>query len=195
MISDDPRIIASKVYSSIAMIAQRNVADCMRKLRDARTAISQDPSRTENIDKWAAAHNELVREACVAIVFAAAALESYIYDYGARRRSDTFMKKYVDKLDIVAKWALVPELVAGKPFPTDRQGFALLRDLASARNQLIHFKSGPGRETMSADWLAEKAELAIQALHAMIKDMASFDPEELPWLQFSDGRGLWGAPP
>jgi len=194
MLSDKPRVIASKVYSSIAKIAQRNVADCNRRLQDAHTRISRDPSGAGNVDAWAGAHNDLVREACVAIVFAAAALECYIYDYGARHKSDTFMRKYVDKLDIVAKWVLVPQLVAGKPFPSDRQGFELLQTLASARNQLLHFKSGPDRDTMSVEWLVENAKVAVDALDAVIADMAAFDPQELPWLQFSDGQPLWGAP-
>ncbi len=192
--SEEPRIIASKVYSSMAKIAQRNVADCEVTLRKAEAAIRIDPSNSVRLDEYAIAHNQLLREACVAIVFAAAALEAYIYDYGARRKSATFMKKYVDKLDIVAKWVIVPQLVARKRFPTDRQGFQLLVALASARNELVHFKSGPGEKAMSAQWLIEKAKLAIDALDAVVADMESFDPKESPLLQFSSGKGLWGAP-
>jgi len=193
--SDAVRIIASKVYSSIAKTAERSLSDWEIKLRDAEAAVRLDPSSTSNLDKFALAHNELLRQSCIVIVFAAAALEAYIYDYGARKKSDTFMKKYVDKLDLVAKWAVVPQLVLGKPFPTDRRGFELLGKLASSRNKLIHFKSGSENESMSPKWLVAAAKQAVEALNEIVEDMAGFDPDESPWLDFSEGTDLWTSAP
>ena len=42
---------------------------------------------------------------------AALFLESYIFDYCARRESGTFARKYVDRLDPVAKWIIIPRLI------------------------------------------------------------------------------------
>lgn len=51
------------------------------------------------------------------------------------------MKKYVDKLDFLSKWVLIPKLITGKDFPTDSQAYELLVKLKKARNDLVHFKT------------------------------------------------------
>jgi hypothetical protein len=46
----------------------------------------------------------------LAVVMTALFLEAYIFDYCARRESATFARKYVDQLDPIAKWVLIPRL-------------------------------------------------------------------------------------
>ena len=77
----------------------------------------------------------------IVIVFSHLFMEAVIYDYGATNTSDSFMKKYVDKLDFLAKWVLIPRLVTGTSFPTDSQAFELMNKLKKARNDLVHFKT------------------------------------------------------
>ncbi len=77
----------------------------------------------------------------IAIVFSHLFMEAVIYDYGATNTSDTYMKKYVDKLDFLAKWVVIPKLVTGCPFPTESEAFELLSKLKKARNDLVHFKT------------------------------------------------------
>lgn len=79
--------------------------------------------------------------ALITIVFSAMALEAYIYDYGARNTSGNFINRYIDKLDILSKWVIIPQLVTSKKFPTDSKGFQLLKELISNRNHFIHYKS------------------------------------------------------
>jgi len=75
------------------------------------------------------------------IVFSHLFLEAVIFDYGATNFSDSYIKKYIDKLDILAKWVVIPRLVTGNPFPTDSQAYELLQKLVKARNGLVHFKT------------------------------------------------------
>jgi len=77
----------------------------------------------------------------VVIVFAHLFLEAVIYDFGAVNTSDSYIAKYVDKLDFLAKWVVVPRLVTGNGFPTDSHAYQLLGKLKRARNALIHFKT------------------------------------------------------
>lgn len=78
-----------------------------------------------------------------AIVFGAMCLEAFIYDYAATHFTDTYVGNYLDSLDFVSKWVIVPKLVTGKDFPTNTQAFELLRRLCKERNKLVHAKSKP----------------------------------------------------
>jgi hypothetical protein len=77
----------------------------------------------------------------ITICFSAMCVEAFIYDYAARHTSDSYAKKYLDKLDVVAKWVVIPRLVIGKDFPRNSQAFELLKFLITTRNGLVHFKS------------------------------------------------------
>ncbi|MHC4456084.1 MAG: hypothetical protein ACYS0I_03160 [Planctomycetota bacterium] len=77
------------------------------------------------------------------IVFGAMCLEAFIYDYAAHHFTDTFAKNYLDKLDLLSKWVVIPKLVTGKDFPTNSQAFKCLKELKTARNALVHHKSRP----------------------------------------------------
>ncbi|HSH52336.1 MAG TPA: hypothetical protein VK982_11495 [Bacteroidales bacterium] len=76
-----------------------------------------------------------------AIVFTFIFLEALIYDYCATFTSDNFVKKYIDKLDFISKWVLIPKFVSGSQFPTDSQSFEYLQRLKKERNDLMHFKN------------------------------------------------------
>ena len=89
----------------------------------------------------------------IIIVFSHLFMEAVIYDYGATNTSDSFMKKYADKLDFIAKWVIIPRLVTGTSFSTDSQAFELMNKLKKARNDLIHFKTSKTQSNI--DFLKE----------------------------------------
>lgn len=74
------------------------------------------------------------------IVFGALYLEAFINDY-AFRKLDRKLFEYVDKLDLVGKWLVVPELAVGKKFPKEQHVFELLKNIVKNRNRLVHFKT------------------------------------------------------
>ena len=77
------------------------------------------------------------------VAFATMCLEAFIYDYAAHNFSDTYVKRYIDKLDLISKWVLVPRLALGKDFPRDSKAFEYLVKLVKFRNELVHPKSVP----------------------------------------------------
>ncbi len=80
----------------------------------------------------------------LAAITTALFLEAYIYDYGARRSSASFVDKYLDKLDPMAKWVLIPRLVAPPGISQDDEIFGRLRTLFKLRNDLVHHKTKAG---------------------------------------------------
>jgi len=118
------------------------------------------------------------------VVFISMAIEAYIYDYSARELSDNYAKTYLDKLDIISKWVVIPKLITGKEFPANRQGFQLLKEIFGYRNKLVHFKSTNitpekleeiHKNTVDSFEMASKA---IRCLIELSKDITSIDPHE-----------------
>ncbi len=74
-------------------------------------------------------------------LFGAMCLEAFIYDYAATNLGDRYVQKYLDKLDLVAKWVVIPRLVLSKEIPRDGQAFQYLRLIKKERDKLVHSKS------------------------------------------------------
>jgi hypothetical protein len=74
-------------------------------------------------------------------VFTALCLESLINDYCALRKSNSFLKNHVDKLDTPSKWLIIPKLITGKEISSDSQAYELLKELFALRNEMVHPKS------------------------------------------------------
>lgn len=102
-------------FSSFASIARRHAQ-----------AIDQDA-------------NGAREHAAIAIVFGYAAVELYINDAGARLLGDKFFERYLDRSDIMAKWALVSRMAGARVDPGG-EALNLLDKLRKARNALMHPK-------------------------------------------------------
>jgi len=118
------------------------------------------------------------------VLFTSMAIEAYIYDYACRNLSDNHTKTYLDKLDIVSKWVVVPKLITGKEFPIERQGFQLLKSLFKYRNSLVHFKS-TNFSVKDIEDLQKKSEnsfrMASESIRTLIeleKDLSTIDKDE-----------------
>lgn len=127
---------------------------------------------------------KLNKSALITIIFSALAIEAYIYDYGARNISDRFIQKYVDKLDVISKWVIIPQLVNGKEFPREGKGFELLGKLVKARNSIVHNKSYDmdfdrlEQIAESDEVLLERAKEAVNTIAELANDIESIDQEE-----------------
>jgi len=105
-----------------------------------------------------------------AIIFGAMCLEAFIYDYAAHNFSDTYVKKYLDKLNLKAKWVIIPKLVTGKDFPTDSQAFQGLQKLIEERNKLVHHKSQPEKSDEEREERLKKLKKKSERLQKLIKE-------------------------
>lgn len=75
------------------------------------------------------------------VVFLAIYLESYIYDFGASVLGDTYVKNYLDKLDVISKWVMIPRLITGEEIDRSNKSFADFKELISKRNSFVHHKT------------------------------------------------------
>ncbi|WP_374327297.1 hypothetical protein [Azonexus sp.] len=89
------------------------------------------------------------------IVFAGMACEAAIYDLAAIQLGDDYASTYLDKLDLVAKWVVVPSLICGQTLKLDGPAINSLRTLTRTRNALVHHKSIPGFPAQEACQRAE----------------------------------------
>ena len=127
------------------------------------------------------------------VVFAAICLEALIYDYGAINLSDTFIKKYVDKLDLRSKWVIIPKLVTGQDFPIDRQGFQLLGELITSRNSLVHPKTKDYKANKDKDFeeddraFKNTVEISLLAIKLLANDLSEIDPDSYELRCFMTG--------
>jgi hypothetical protein len=119
---------------------------------------NSDDGEIPNQYQWLWIHyrGELETHCAIAIVFAGLAVEAYIYFYGLRHSSQKLLSR-IDTLRLEDKWIIFPKL-AGIDFPTDRQGYELLKKLIRNRNKLVHYK-------------AKQVEINLEALQAKINEL------------------------
>lgn len=137
----------------------------------------------------------LAKHSLVVILFSATLLEAYIYDYAARHLSDKFAQEYVDKLDVIGKWVVVPRLATGRELPRGKKWFGLMKTLVKTRNLIAHSKSSELPRTKNQaqpyleriqnkdDQFAQSARQSIELLDLLVAEMSDLDPDESIWIQ------------
>jgi hypothetical protein len=163
------------------------------RLNRVLSTLTQDDDQAECQHNIYTIMHRLGKAGVVIIIFSAFTLEAYIYDYAARKLSDSYVHKYLDKLDVVSKWIIIPHLVTGKPFPVGTRGIELLRDLTRERNSIAHSKSSDAFSLTEADMdkqfqrienFPRKVTQAIAALDTLAVEMEQLDPGEYTSLLF-----------
>lgn len=101
------------------------------------------------------------------IVFSAMALEAAAYEFALIQLGEPLAKTYLDKLDVVGKWVVIPRLVCGRSLREDGPAINGLKGLVAARNALVHHKT--------TEW-----DRAGKAEKAMRQRWASFEADQVP---------------
>ncbi|VVD99643.1 hypothetical protein [Pandoraea anhela] len=103
-----------------------------------------DPGSDGDPEEYFGYKKRITEAAIQTIVFSAMGCESAIYDLAAIHLTDSYAESIIDKLDVIGKWVVVPQLICGKPLKPDGPALNALRTLIPARNLLVHNKSHPG---------------------------------------------------
>ncbi len=147
--------------------------DRVRALKLVYDAVEEDMQRASDMpvdkvaqlsQKGADTFVDMTHQAIVAVVFSALSAEACINHYASENLSKTYLKQYLDKLELTAKWIVIPRIVTGKQFDP---GSKLMQDLSwlvKLRNRFVHFKS----RTIAHDKMLECPELVgyAEALRA-----------------------------
>ncbi|MQY62126.1 hypothetical protein GH146_02410 [archaeon] len=144
---------------------------------------------TEAQDESVSVAAKMRHHSASTVVFAALCLEAFIYDYAAAYFTDTHARKYLQGIDFVSKWVVIPKLVTGKDFPTEGRAFEHLVKLRKARNDLVHYKSRP-LPTNIKEWEELQAETERED-DANAVNAYQTVKEVLTELHKLEGRGKW----
>ena len=140
----------------------------------------------DDVDFLASRNDAIGKLALIVIVFAAFTLEAYINHYGISRLSRNYFSKYLDKLDLSAKWLVIPRLVTGKKLNPGSRAMQDLSWLISLRNRLAHFKS----KTITVEQIKESdllwhedAERAVRTVKRVVSLLKQIDAKaDTDWL-------------
>jgi hypothetical protein len=131
-------------YSTIAREHLSSIEQLINDYTQAWDKLQKATSEEDKLEKAVEVMTlglDIEKKSLIVITFSAMAIEAYIYDYALEHFSANFTEKFLDKLDTVSKWVIIPQLVTGKEFPRDGQAFQLLKELVVERNKIIHHKS------------------------------------------------------
>lgn len=154
----------------------------MKQLREANVDLDH-ADWDDVIDALLQASFEAMREAVSATVFAAMAAESFIFEYGAERLGDGYVRDHLDNLKLEAKWLIYPRLVCGRSLDNGGRAMDLLRKLVKSRNRLVHYKRRPSsvRAEDPTDPMLHELEVfaneALQALDHLARELDAIDPQ------------------
>lgn len=96
----------------------------------------------ELISDYSELKNKIKHNEIIAIICAAMFLECLIWDYSAVNVSQTFTKDALGKMNLLAKWKVVPKLVNNnKKITINSNAIHLLGNLVKERNSIVHSKS------------------------------------------------------
>lgn len=107
-------------------------------------------------------------------------LEAYIYDYCARKESATFAQKYLDKLDPVSKWIIIPRLIVPPGLDQADDVFERLRKLFALRNDLVHHKTKAGSDfTKPPNFPPDfQPQDCVRLMCDMLEKLQEIDPQD-----------------
>lgn len=101
------------------------------------------PGPDQDTTEWME-HEDRLRQAGIqTIVFAAMCAEAAVFDLAAIHLGDGYAEQHLDKLDLVSKWVVVPQLICGKSIRLNGSAANSLRAMVKARNFLVHHRSLP----------------------------------------------------
>lgn len=115
-------------------------AEAYDQFLDAKQHVVPLPEEGDPAEHFAS-ERRLLTASFQTIVFSGMACEAAIYDLAAVQLGDDYAAQYLDKLDLLAKWIVVPSLICGQKLKEHGPAINSLRTLVRTRNALVHHKS------------------------------------------------------
>ncbi|WP_312833623.1 hypothetical protein [Sedimentibacter saalensis] len=181
----------SGLYADIAREHFMIALSIFEELNKLKKKISEDEYYgyiTEQSEK----EETIFKNCIISITFSAMSLEAFIYDYAAIVLGDKYVKNYIDKLDVVSKWVLVPKIITGKEISRDKHCFEILRQTIKLRNEFAHSKSHEFSEKTALEQLTHYSTInlikysseAVKVINELANELDSIDKEICANLKF-----------
>jgi hypothetical protein len=154
-----------------------NRAKALKKLHDRR---ARKHDLTDANAEYLGRMNGLIELASmVSVVFSALALEAFINHYAHEKLTKSYFENYLDKLDLVSKWIVLPRLTHRRQPDPGSHGMNLLRWLVSLRNSLVHYKSKTktiSKLDWQKDWVnIEDAIKSCDTVQVLMRELKKVD--------------------
>jgi hypothetical protein len=173
-------------YFKLVADSYSKIEELKREHDQFQISLKRKEVSDDDIDFLASRNDTIGELALIVIVFSAFTLEAFINHHGISRLSRNYFSKYLDKLDLLAKWLVIPRVVTGKKL---NPGSAAMQDLSwlvSLRNRLAHFKSKTISmdEIEESDWLwHEDAQRAVRTVKRTVALLKRIDVKvDTEWL-------------
>jgi len=174
--------IALERYEIIKKLKKEH--DTLQAIFKKKKAMSDD-----DVALLADKNDAIGHETLIVIVFTALCLEAFINNYGIARLSKNYFINYLDKLDLVAKWIVIPRVITRKRIGPGSKPVQDLSWLIAQRNRLVHYKSReiPIDKVKESDFFWEyDAEKAIKTVKGIVAKLKAIDGKvETDWLSLS----------
>lgn len=101
----------------------------------------EDPAFRDEAERSGRARDKLMSSAIKLIVLSCMCLEAAVYDYASWHLPARLVDRHLDRLNLYAKWLLVPRLVGQDSLAEDGAAMEALGKIIELRNMLVHSKS------------------------------------------------------
>jgi len=141
----------------------------------------------EEIDNECLDNANIEKHGLITIIFCALTVEAFINNYAIDNLSKSYLNNYLDKLDLLSKWIIIPKLIMGRQINTDSQAIQLLKKLISLRNKYVHYKTtikSVSELRWDEDWVTfEHAKTSILAVRELLSELKRIDPNlNIQWI-------------
>lgn len=172
------RVTQSAIFLSICLEATCSYADSKQKLDAQNPDSILDPSVR-------CISTEVCKQQSIAIIFAQAFLEAFIFDYGSQLLGDECYMEHLEKQDILSKYIAILSTLSNSWDVKHSPAINGLREIVCYRNELIHSKSfiGNGLQKYELDKIENKFtaqdRVTLQlskSLLTIMNELHGFDP-------------------
>lgn len=173
-------------YFKLVMDSYSRILKLKREHDEFQHSLRGKKMSDDDVDVLASKNDAIGQLALIVIVFSALTLEAYINHYGINRLSRNYFSSYLEKLDVLAKWLVIPRIVTGEKLDPGSNAMQDLSWLVSLRNRLVHFKSKTitVEEIKESDFLwHEDAERSVRTVKRVVSLLKRIDPKaETDWM-------------
>ena len=166
-------------FFHVAVDTYREIERLEKEHNELQLNTSEAEKSTDDfVDRVAEKNDRIGLLTLVVVVFCATSLEAYINQYAINKLSKNYFKTYLDKLDLLSKWIVLPRIITGKQLDIGSKSVQELSWLISLRNKLVHYKSRKVNvEDLKTDdflW-SEDAKRAIDTVKNIAKELNKID--------------------
>lgn len=183
-------------FFHIAIDTYKEIVKLEKEHSELQINMSESEKSSDNfVDKVAEKNDRIGRLVLIVVVFCATSLEAYINHYAISNFSKDYFKTYLDKLDLLSKWIVIPRITTGTQLDAGSRPLQDLSWLIALRNNLLHYKSRTVsiEEIKDTDFLWENdAKRAIETVKNLAQELKKIDNDiYIDWTTKSYNKYPW----